>query len=306
MVKFGKNGTDVTTAAVRLARAHTNKTHVLVGGYHGWADWSMVCSNRRYGIPLELEETASHIKYGDTKDALFKFPKHIAAIIIEPGEDLNYLEFLRDWCNKHGTILIFDEIITGFRYDLGGAQALYGVTPDLACFGKAMANGMPISALVGKKEIMSLMNTPDVFYSGTFFGETLSLAAAIATINKMEREDVIGYVTTTGIHLEREILKLINKYGLQEHIKLTGWYTNQHIEFLGEYKDQMRAMFLSGMAQNGVLIINSNVLSYTHHAPEIKRIVTAYDATLGLIGLGVKSGHIKSVAPVEAAPVRAV
>ena len=167
-----------------------------------------------------------------------------------------------------------------------------------------MANGMPLSALVGKKEIMSLMNTPDVFYSGTFFGETLSLAAAIATINKLEREAVIDCVTATGVKLEYEILKLIDKYSLYDCISIDGWYTNQKIHFKGPYADQIRTLFMSLMAQNGVLIINSNVLSYAHKTPEIKRIVTAYEHTFMGIAIASASGAIKSIEPVEAAPVR--
>jgi glutamate-1-semialdehyde aminotransferase/spore coat polysaccharide biosynthesis protein SpsF (cytidylyltransferase family) len=309
MVKFGKNGTDVTTAAVRLARAYTGKEYIFSSGYHGWADWSMATTNRNSGIPRDVKDLTTEFKFGD-KDRLphwiDSFPEGhpVAAVIVEPNDDPEYLKWLREFCTTHGIVLIFDEIITGFRYDLGGAQSLYGVTPDLACFGKAIANGMPLSALVGKKEIMSLMNTPDVFYSGTFFGETLSLAAAIATINKMEREGVVDHVTSVGIALEREILKLINKHSLNAHVSIDGWYTNQKVKFHGDYANEMRTLFMFCMAQNGVLIINSNVLSYAHKAPEIKRIVTAYDKTFEIIEAAISSGKINDVIAVEAGPVR--
>ena len=304
MVKLGKSGTDVTTAAVRLARAYTGRDHVLVGGYHGWADWSIACTNRHNGIPAEIGGLSHRLdlKIGDVTVS----PKVIAAIIVEPNGEPENLAKLRAFCTKHGIVLIFDEIITGFRYDLGGAQKLYGVTPDLACFGKAMANGMPISALVGRHNIMEKMNSPDLFFSGTMFGETLSISAAISTINKIEKEDVIGHITKLGIRLEREILKLIHEYDLSNEIKLNGWYTNQKIEFCTTdraNKNHLRAMFMINMIQNGVLIINSNALSYAHKEPELKRIVTAYHDTLNDIREAI-DGSIHNVAPHEGVCVR--
>src|SRR5207245_931774 len=122
-----------------------------------------------------------------------------AACIVEPEADPAYLAALRKFCDIADTVLIFDEVITGFRFDLGGAQNLFGVTPDLATFGKAMANGMPLSAIVGRKDIMAKFEPPDnIFYSGTMFGETLSIAAGIATIAKLEREQVIPKLWRAG------------------------------------------------------------------------------------------------------------
>src|SRR5262249_12812304 len=125
-----------------------------------------------------------------------------AAVFVEPESDPSYLRSLHEYCTKTGAVLIFDEVITGFRFDLGGAQKLFGVTPDLACFGKAMPNAMPLSAVVGRRDIMAKFAPPDnIFYSGTFFGETLSLAAGIATIKKLERNDVPNTLSITGTAL---------------------------------------------------------------------------------------------------------
>lgn len=311
MVKFGKTGTDVTTAAIRLARAYTGRDHVLVGGYHGWADWSMSCTDRSLGIPDDIKRLSVKIKFGDKTDPTLNIHnwygehKKIAAIIVEPNDDPDYLEWLRDYCTKYGIVLIFDEIITGFRYDMGGAQSLFGVTPDLATFGKSMANGMPISALVGRKDIMKRMQPPDnIFYSGTFFGETLSIAAAIATIKKMEECNVIGHLHAIGVQLEYDLLKLKKKYHLDGVIDVTGYYTMLKIEFKGEFKDKIRTLFMREMIQNGVLIIASNNLSYAHKEPEMKRIRTAYDNTFAAIAQALDDNSIHSIPTAQAIPLR--
>lgn len=291
MVKFGKSGTDVTSAAIRLARAYTGKDHILLSGYHGWADWSIACTDRNAGIPHDVKGLSHRIKYGDKNSVEWWktcLPNQIAAVIVEPNDDPKYLAWLRQFCTNNGIILIFDEIITGFRYSLGGAQELFGVTPDLACFGKAMANGMPISALVGRRDIMKKMNSPDVFYSGTFFGETLSIAAAIATINKLERENVIPCLWESGEYLTEQIESEIEAKNLSNYIKITGLPPKKNIEFIGSTSpsvspDQLRTLFMKEMIQQGVLIIASNNLSFAHKKPELKRIMTAYAHTLGCI-----------------------
>jgi glutamate-1-semialdehyde aminotransferase len=195
MARFGKNGSDATTAAIRLARAHTGRSKVIACGYHGWHDWYIGTTTRRLGVPAEVQALTVSVPFGDANpiEALLKAaPDAFAAIILEPAGGSapppGYLEALRALSDRYGVVLIFDEIITGFRIHLGGAQTFYGVTPDLASFGKAMGNGMPISAVVGRKEIMRRME--DIFFSTTFGGEALSLAAAIATINKLEAEEL--------------------------------------------------------------------------------------------------------------------
>ena len=203
MVRFGKNGTDATSAAVRLARAATKRDRLILLGYHGWQDWYIGVTTRNLGVPASVSALSHLAPYGDLQaieDLFAKHPGEFAAVMLEPMNTVEpapgYLKGLKELVHRHGALLIFDEIITGFRWAIGGAQARYGVTPDLACFGKAMGNGMPISAVVGRADIMRLME--DIFYSGTFGGETLSLAAAIATIDKIEREAVIDRLWATG------------------------------------------------------------------------------------------------------------
>ena len=294
MVKLGKTGTDVTTAAIRLARACTGRDHVYLSGYHGWADWSMSVTERSFGVPERLKSLSHRFTYGDQASLdIGHVRDNAAAIIVEPNDNPEFLRWLRKFCTQHGIVLIFDEIITGFRYELGGAQQLYGVTPDLATFGKAMGNGMPISALVGKRKFMQRMAPPDnIFYSGTFFGETLSIAAAIATIEKIERENVIGHLVSTGVRLEAKILDAIYANDLEGIVKVDGWYSRLMMSFKD---DKIKTLFMREMIQNGVLIINSNNLSYAHKKPELRRICSAYEATLEKIGAVVRHGSIDKV-----------
>ena len=203
MVRFGKNGTDATSAAIRLARAVTRRDRIMALGYHGWQDWYIGATSRNRGVPAAVSALTHMMPYGDLAAVsvmLAKYPGEFAALNSGADEHHRTSEGLfagfERASAKTGTLLIFDEVITGFRWSLGGAQARYGITPDLASFGKAMGNGMPISAVVGRADIMHLME--DVFFSGTFGGETLSLAAAIATIDKIEREGVIDHLWATG------------------------------------------------------------------------------------------------------------
>jgi glutamate-1-semialdehyde 2,1-aminomutase len=292
-VRFGKTGTDVTTAAIRLARAHTGRDRVLIcGGYHGWQDWSV---ERNLGVPYGVRELTTRITFGDIMEAtrtLCGLPKQTyAAVIVEPEGDPEYLQGLRNLCDKTGAVLIFDEVITGFRFDIGGAQKFWGVTPDLATFGKAMANGMPLSAIVGRKDIMRRMEPPDnIFYSGTMFGETLSLAAGLATIRKLEREHTLAKVWETGASLGRSASDMIFDYGMAEYIQLHGQPPMVRLTF----KDgDIAALFRREMIASGTLIIASHNISAAHGANEIKRVVASYRHTLAILREALDKGDVK-------------
>jgi glutamate-1-semialdehyde 2,1-aminomutase/spore coat polysaccharide biosynthesis protein SpsF len=226
MVRYGKNGSDATTAAVRLARACTGRDKVVVCGYHGWHDWYIGTTSRRLGVPAAIQALSLALPFGDAdavEAAFAREPKGYAAVVLEPAggpDPKTYLERLRAICDRYGVVLVFDEIVSGFRIGLGGAQAHYGVTPDLACFGKAMANGMPISAIVGRAALMQRME--DIFFSGTFGGEALSLAAAIATIDKLERERVPARLWAAGDRLVRETSALLRHERLDGFIEIVG------------------------------------------------------------------------------------
>lgn len=287
MVRFGKTGSDATSAAIRLARAYRNNAGIIIAadGYHGWHDWAVTRTSRGVGVP---QADICRI----TRDEILDWDlSRWGAVIIEPESDPAYLRELRAACDKTGCILIFDEVITGFRFDLGGAQKLWNVTPDLACFGKSMANGMPLSAVVGKKEIMSKMIPPDnIFFSGTFFGETLSLAAAIATIKKLEKEDVVNGLWLTGGELWGEAYTRIKYLGLETTVMLHGSSPLARLKF----KDsRIAALFRKEMIATGTLIIASHNICAAHGPSEIKRILKSYDHTLSVIKEAIEKGDVE-------------
>ena len=193
MVRFSKTGCDVTTAAVRLARAFTKRDKVLCCGYHGWHDWYIGVTDRNLGIPKASQDLVYTIRYNDLESVEQSIDDDTACIILEPmvfeAPKPGFLEGLRAICDKRGIVLIFDEMWTGFRLALGGAQEAFGVRADLACFSKAVANGMPLSVLSGRADIMQLCEK-DVFFFTTFGGEALSLAAAKATIQVIREHNV--------------------------------------------------------------------------------------------------------------------
>lgn len=300
MVRFGKNGTDVTSAAVRLARAYTGRDLVLSSGYHGWADWTVAHDKVRcVGVPTLEQLNTCPFNPDNFWDTVGR-RQHgkIAAVILEPECSPEHLRDCRKFCDDSGAILIFDEIITWPRWGLGGAQKLYGITPDLTCISKAMANGMPISALVGTRQIMQHMEK--ISYSGTFFGETLSIAAAIATIKKLEQEHVVEKIREQSDALAVRVISLLGIKDL--HIRLGGHPGLRRLEFGSQ---EIKTLFIQEMAQAGVLIIASHNLSYAHGPNEINRIGAAYAHTLGVIDDALRKGDIKERIANHAIPAHA-
>ena len=204
-VRYSKTGADVTSAAVRLARAFTGRDKVLCCGYHGWHDWFIATTDRSAGIPAAARDLSFTIPYNDLEAALAAIDDETACVILEPvtfeAPKPGYLEGLRDACGRAGALLVFDEMWTGFRLALGGAQEHFGVKADLACFSKAVANGMPLSILTGRRDVMALLEK-DVFFFTTFGGEALSLAAARATIEEIRAKDVPAHLARLGRRLK--------------------------------------------------------------------------------------------------------
>jgi glutamate-1-semialdehyde 2,1-aminomutase len=227
MVRFGKNGSDATAGAVRLARAFTRRDHIAVCGYHGWQDWYIGSTARHLGVPQSTRNLTHNFMYNqlDSLHALFQqWPDQIAAVILEPMNvtepDKGFLEELKELTHKNGALLIFDETITGFRYSNGGAQEYFGVTPDLATFGKGLANGYPVSAVAGRADVMSLME--EIFFSFTFGGEALSLSAALATMTKLQQKPVIETMSMQGKTVLDGTQQLIDRHGLNDMITMAG------------------------------------------------------------------------------------
>lgn len=281
MVRFAKNGSDVTSAAVRLSRAYTGREHIAVCGYHGWQDWYIGSTTRDLGVPKATKDLTHSFTYNDITSLellIDTYPDSLAAVIMEP---LNiappadgFLEKVRDLCTRHGIVLIFDEIITGFRYHLGGAQSYFGVIPDLATFGKGMANGMPLSAIVGKREIMILMN--DIFFSGTFGGETLSLAAAKATIEKMKKVEFDQYLWTLGNYLIEQYKKHCSQFNMFELKGLAPWTFLQINDGQSTSANTIKSWLIAELCKRGILFIGSHNLSLSHTKEDIDFLIKSY------------------------------
>jgi glutamate-1-semialdehyde aminotransferase/spore coat polysaccharide biosynthesis protein SpsF (cytidylyltransferase family) len=288
-VRFGKNGTDVTSAAIRLARAYTGRDKVILCGYHGWQDWSIGTTTRNKGVPKAVSDLSVSVPYNDLNilENLLETGDYAALImepcnVAEPKE--GYLQGAKDLCEKYGAVFVFDEIITGFRFSIGGAQNYFGVTPHLSCFGKAMGNGMPISAVVGRDDIMREME--EIFFSGTFGGETLSLAASLATIKKLETRSVTDYLWEYGNGISDSINKLISKYNLSETIKLCGYGPWKIIQFFDQQNAtafEIKTLFIQEMVIRGILINSSLNINFSHETLEKYKILKAVEETFAIL-----------------------
>ena len=300
MVRFGKNGTDATSAAVRLARAFTGRDRVAVSGYHGWQDWYIGTTARNNGVPVAVSALTHTFAFNNAAalDALLAaHPGEFACVVMEPvgavEPDVDYLNEAKAIAHRHGALLVFDEIITGFRVALGGAQAHYGVTPDLACFGKAMGNGMPISAVVGRVDVLREME--NVFFSGTFGGEALSLAASIAVIDKMRTTPVIERLWETGQRLSDGAGTRIKEHGLHETIGFTGlapWRVLTFRDHPKASKEALRTVFIAEMLKAGVLINASHNVTYALSSDDEERVLAAYDTTLARLAGELQAGSL--------------
>ena len=296
-VKFGKNGSDVTTAAIRLARYWTGRDGVVLCGYHGWHDWSIGWDKQRnQGVPAHVQRLSHKVDFGDIKtiDQLARAGR-MAAVIVEPDgsgyNDDGFLFYLKSLCEQTHTVLIFDEIITGFRWALGGYQSLCEVIPDLACFGKSMANGMPISALVGRADIMKYMDR--ICYSGTFFGDTLAMAAALETIKKMKETKAISRIWSSGNRLKNMASDVINAADIGDAITL---YGNDPLVRLNFKNKAIQSVFMKEMIANGVLMIASHNVMAAHENHHFDRIRNAYGCALNAVKCGESAGKIEGTA----------
>ena len=225
-VRISKSGADVCSAAVRAARAYTKRDKILCCGYHGWHDWYIGTTTRNYGIPNEVSKQTESFIYNDLSDLEEKLDSTVAAVIMEPfifdKPNDNYLKEVKKLCEKNGTLLIFDEMWSGFRISVGGAQEFFDVKADLAVFSKAVANGMPIAFLTGRKDVMKVFEN-DVFFFTTFGGEALSMAATIATIRELQNKDVPGHLFKLGKLLKNGLNKLIKKHDLESYMFCHGF-----------------------------------------------------------------------------------
>lgn len=297
MVKFAKNGSDVTTAAVKLARAYTGRDLVAVCEEHAFFsvdDWFIGSTVMNAGIPEAIQQLTVKFHFNDpgSLKALFEaHPEQIACVVMEAETSEpprpHFLHEVKRLCEDHGALLILDEIITGFRWHLGGAQKCYGVVPDLSTFGKAMGNGFSIAALVGKKKIMELgglyQNKERVFLLSTTFGaETHSLAAVLKTIEIYQNEPVIEHLYRQGERLIRGISEAIEENQVGDYFQLVGRPCNLIYATRDQAKERsqpFRTLFLQETLKRGI-IMPSLVVSFSHTDQDIDRTIDAVSEAL--------------------------
>lgn len=292
MVRFGKNGSDATSGAIRVARAFTGRDHVAVCGYHGWQDWYIGSTARHLGVPQATRDLTHGFMYNDLASVEKVFAEHpgqIAAVILEPMNTAwpapGFLEGVKELTHRHGALLVFDETITGFRYAKGGAQELFGVTPDLASFGKGLANGYPVAAVAGRRDVMTLME--EVFFSFTFGGETLSLAAARATLQKLRREPVLETVAKRGQRLLDGAAAVVEQGKLGDVFGLAGhpsWSFLTIKDARGATSFEIKTLLMQELHERGFLSVGSHNISYAHTDSDIDGLVAAYADILPMIG----------------------
>jgi glutamate-1-semialdehyde aminotransferase len=296
-VRYSKTGADVTSAAVRLARAATGRDRVICCGYHGWHDWYVAVTDRSAGIPEAARELTYTIPYNDLDAARESIDHETACVILEPATfeapKPGYLEGLRQACDAAGALLVFDEMWTGFRFAAGGAQQRFGVRADLACFSKAVANGMPLSILTGRREVMRLLER-DVFFFTTFGGEALSLAAAKATIHEIREHDVTSHLEHLGRRLKDGYNALASKLGLSGVTACVGFDCRTMVTFDGSAGDplELKSLVQQELLRRGILWQGFHNLSFSHTDGDVDRALEAYDDTLRVLAGGLEQGNV--------------
>ncbi len=290
MVRFVKNGSDATAAAIRLARAYTGRDIVLMSGYHGMHDWCIGASENHKGVPDDVRKLTINFTYNDVSDLEAKLQNNeVAAVILEPiqsnGPTEGYLEKVKELTHKYGAILIFDEVVSGFHYALGGAQEMFGISPDLVAFGKGIANGYPISAVAGKKELMEQIEQ-GVFISTTFGGDSISMAAALATITILEQPGFYEHITKIGTIIRSGIQERVDRYGLNNVASVSGLPAHCGVMFDGygslDYLDfqsiYSQCIIGSGIIQYAIYFLNAH-----HTENEAQIYLDATDKAFSMI-----------------------
>jgi glutamate-1-semialdehyde aminotransferase/spore coat polysaccharide biosynthesis protein SpsF (cytidylyltransferase family) len=301
MVRFGKNGSDATSGAIRLARAYTSREHVAVCGYHGWQDWYIGSTSRDLGVPKSTQQLVHPFIYNDLsslKHIFEQFPDQIAAVIMEPMNTTwpknDFLKKVHTLAKSLGALFILDETITGFRFAAGGAQEYFDLQPDLATFGKGVANGYPLSVIAGRRDIMDLMN--EIFFSFTFGGETLSLAAALATLNKIQQKPIINTLISQGEKLASDVIQLIQKHKMENIISISGHPTWTFLTFhqTGPYTPlDIKTLWMQEILVRGILSLGTHNISYSHSDEDIHHLTKVYDEIFPIIKEAVLNNRLE-------------
>lgn len=308
MAKFARTGGEACAVAVRIARTFTGKDKVAFCGYHGWSDWYLAAniadsSNldgqllpglKPAGVARKLRNTAipfNYNKLNELEKIVLENPNEIGVIIMEPARDVDpepgFLEGVRKIANKIGAVLIFDEVTSGFRMNLGGIHLTYGVNPDMAVFGKALGNGYPISAIIGKKEIMnSAINS---FISSTMWTERIGFVSALKTIEKMEKYSIQKKLIEYGNQINKGWKKIAEHQNLKIHI--SGIPPLTHISFECNDKNAAQTLYAQEMLSKGYLVGAAVYSSYVYNEEIINRFIDDSEVAFNLISNAIKENN---------------
>lgn len=298
-VRYAKAGAEVTNAAVRLARAYTGRDKVLCCGYHGWHDWYIGVTARNLGVPQAVKDLVFTFNYNDMDSVMAALDEETACVILEPmtfdfPKD-DFLAKLKAACDANGSLLIFDEMWTGFRWALGGAQEYFGVTADLACYSKAIANGMPIAVLTGRADVMQLLDE-HVFFFTTFGGETLSLAAARETIRQLRDHDVPANLARKGQKLMDGYNEIATELGIRHITHCKGHPARGLIVFddRGGQSLLMKSLVQQELIRRGILWSGFHNMCYSHTEEDLEYTLQAYGEVLAELKNALEQNDVES------------
>ncbi len=293
MVKFGKTGSDANAAAIRLSRHITKKDIVLTCSYGGWHDWYVGTTSRKSGVPKKITQLTKNFIRNDINsfnNLVNQNKNQVACVILEPfsfdnlNSDISFLKEVREICTRNNIFLIFDEVVSGFRYNLEGASKISGVQPELSTWGKAMANGFPLSCITGKQKYMKEFD--NIFFSGTFGGESLSLAACIATIKKIKSKKIIPYLYEYNSKLTKLINKNIKDNKLDKYLCLKTSGPRSIITFNSKNEllnRKRKTIMMQEFIKNNMLYFGINMPSYSHKNKELKFTSHAFEKVFSKI-----------------------
>ena len=331
MGRFGKNGADATSAGIRIGRAVTGREHVAYCGYHGWHDWYIANTDLNDGVPRFNQELSHSFEYNnlDSLEKIFQDnPDQIAVVIMEPvtisqpecmrknggcgASECNrqcqqtFLHEVQRMAHHYGALLMFDEVITGFRFAIGGVQELVGVTPDLTAVAKGISNGVPLSAIVGKKEYLGVLDR--TFFSFTYGGDCLGLAAASASIPKLLRENVPSHLNMVGERLKTGLNLIFQESGLFEFMRCIGYPCRSIVGFDGQgHLDnlEMKSFVQQELIRRGILWAGYHALSWSHKKEDIDKTLLAFREVSELLSSLIRR-NAKLRNYIEGLPVRPV
>jgi glutamate-1-semialdehyde 2,1-aminomutase len=302
MAKFSKTGSDAVTAAVRASRAITKRDHIAYCGGGGvWHDWFTVITSKNKGIPKSLKKMIKTFEYNNIESLkeLLDNDKNIGTVCMEPMTfeypNKNFLSNVKKITHQHDALLIFDEVQTGFRWSLGGAEQYFKVKPDLSAWGKAMGNGVPIGSISGKTEFMNIFE--DIFYSTTFGGESLSLAGFIATVEELKKTKAIEKIHVMGTKFSTKFKKLCTQ--TDAPITISGFPAKLKLTFDDELQNNsllMRSVFCQESIQKGIFFWQGPLfITYSHSNSDFSKTLDVSESSIRILNSAKNSNQLKKI-----------